>query len=126
MRLQHVTIPIPEGAQDEGRRFYGGVLGLTEKPVPDSRSAAGLVWFEAGGEDLEVHLAPDQIGLVRGARRHVCLVVGDLEAARARVERSGTPITEAPVIPGRPRFYCEDPFGNLVEILTIERDYRAG
>lgn len=119
MRLQHVTIPIPEGGQDEGRRFYGAVLGLREKPVPDARSGAGLVWFEAGPDELELHLSPDPVGLVRGAKRHVCLAVDDLDAVRGRVEAAGVPVRAAPPIPGRPRFYCEDPFGNLVELLTF-------
>ena len=100
-RLQHVTVPIPEGAQDEGRTFYAGVLGLREKIVPGTRSDAGLVWFEAGPGELEVHLAPDPVGLVEGARRHFCLVVDDLEEARARIEAGGAPIAEAPPIPGR-------------------------
>lgn len=124
-RLQHVTLPIPAGGQDQGRAFYGGVLGLREKLVPGSRSGAGLVWFEAGPDELELHLAPDPAGLVRDARRHFCLAVDDLDEARSRLEAAEAPIEEAPAIPGRPRFYTSDPFGNLIEVTTIEADYEA-
>ena len=124
MRLQHVSLPIPEGAQDEGRGFYHGVLGLDEKPAPGARSDAGLVWFAAGDGELELHLVPDPVGLVAEARRHFCLVVDDLAEARGRLERSGVEIQDAPPIPKRPRFYCQDPFGNRIEITVIEGDYR--
>jgi catechol 2,3-dioxygenase-like lactoylglutathione lyase family enzyme len=124
-RLQHVTLPIPDGGQEEGRAFYSGVLGLREKIVPGTRSGAGLVWFEAGPGELEVHLAPDPVGLVEGARRHFCLVVDDLEEMRKRIEAGGAPVAEAPPIPGRPRFYTSDPFGNLIEVMQIVADYQA-
>jgi catechol 2,3-dioxygenase-like lactoylglutathione lyase family enzyme len=122
-RLQHVSLPIPEGAQEAGRAFYGGLLGLEEKLVPGSRAGAGLVWFDAGEGELELHLVPDPKGLVDGARRHVCFEVEDVEAVRARLEAAGVATEEAPPIRNRPRFYCLDPFGNRLELVTIVGAY---
>ena len=34
MRLQHVSVAIAPDGADEARAFYGGLLGLREKPVP--------------------------------------------------------------------------------------------
>jgi catechol 2,3-dioxygenase-like lactoylglutathione lyase family enzyme len=119
MRLQHVSIPIPDGAQHAGRAFYAGVLGLEEKPVPGTRSGAGLVWFAAGPGELEVHLVPDPAGLVPEAKRHFCLAVDELDATREELETAGVETWDAPPIPGRPRFYCRDPFGNQIEIVRM-------
>jgi catechol 2,3-dioxygenase-like lactoylglutathione lyase family enzyme len=124
VRLQHVSLPIPDGAQDEGRAFYSGVLGLEEKPPPAVLVPTGVVWFAAGEPELEIHLVPDPQGLTPVARRHCCLQVDDLEAARARIEGSGVETSGAAEIPNRPRFFCRDPFGNLIEMLAVEGPYR--
>jgi len=36
---------------------------------------------------------------------------------------AGYAIIEATTIPNRPRFFCRDPFNNLVEFTTILGDY---
>ena len=122
-RLQHVSTPFPPGRQTDVRTFYGGVLGLTEKRVPDSLAADELVWFEAGDGELELHFFPEAAG--DGGGRHFCLVVDDVEAWRRRVEDAGVETRDATAIRNRPRFFCRDPFGNLVELTTIEGNYRT-
>ena len=125
-RLQHVSTPFPDGAQDEVRRFYGGVLGLVEQPVPESLSGRGLVWFEAGEGQLELHFLPDVVAPDARAMRHFCLEVDDVDAYRRRLAAEGYELSEDTAIPFRPRFFCRDPFGNLIELTTIEGDYRQG
>jgi len=121
-RLQHASSPIPDGRQDELRSFYGETLGLREVPVPRTLADRGLVWFAAGGDDLELHFFP---GVPDPEHpRHLCLEVEDLEAARERLSASGYQPNETIPIPGRPRFLCRDPFGNLIEFTTIVHDYR--
>jgi catechol 2,3-dioxygenase-like lactoylglutathione lyase family enzyme len=126
IRLQHVSIPIREGAQDEGRAFYREVLGLVEKAPPAVLAPSGVVWFAAGadGDEREIHLVPDPPGLTPTARRHFCLEVDDLDAFRARLDAAGIETYDQAAIPNRPRFFCRDPFGNLVEVLAIEGPYR--
>jgi catechol 2,3-dioxygenase-like lactoylglutathione lyase family enzyme len=118
MRLQHVSIAIPPDGAERGRAFYGGLLGLVERDVPPKLDPSRFVWFRAGG-DLELHL------LLTDARppeqAHFCLAVDeDLDALRAPLEAAGAATRDATEILRRPRFFCRDPFGNLVELARIE------
>jgi catechol 2,3-dioxygenase-like lactoylglutathione lyase family enzyme len=116
--LQHVSSPFPAGERQAIRTFYGDLLGLTEVPVPATLSHMDLVWFSAG-HGLELHFFPGPPDPT--AARHFCLDVADLAETRQRlVEHGGEPYDDIP-IPGRPRFFCRDPAGNLVEFTTIER-----
>jgi catechol 2,3-dioxygenase-like lactoylglutathione lyase family enzyme len=118
--LQHVSSPFPPGEHRAIRQFYGEVLGLREIPSPSSLADMGLVWFSAGA-GLELHFFqgpphPDSL-------RHLCLDIEDLEATRVRLEAAGfEPYDDTP-IPNRPRFFCRDPVGNLIEFTRIEGDY---
>jgi catechol 2,3-dioxygenase-like lactoylglutathione lyase family enzyme len=107
------------------RAFYGGMLGLVEKPVPASLADQELVWFEAGPSELELHFLPDPVPPDPAAQRHFCLEVDDLEGWRRRLESAGIETSDQTPIPNRPRFFCRDPFGSLIELTTILGDYRT-
>lgn len=112
---------MPDGRQDAVRSFYGGVLGLDEVPLPRTLSPR-LVWFKAG-DGLELHFFPEAPD--GETRRHFCLDVEDLEDVRRDLEQAGyEPYDDTP-IPNRPRFFCRDPLGNLIEFTRIEGDYLA-
>jgi catechol 2,3-dioxygenase-like lactoylglutathione lyase family enzyme len=117
VRLQHVSISIPPDEADSARAFYGGLLGLEERDVLPSLDPSEFIWYRVGG-DLELHL------MLRGEQtrdqRHFCLVVDDLDAMRRRLEDDGQEVSDATPLVGRPRFFCRDPFGNLVEFTHIE------
>ncbi|HEV8250759.1 MAG TPA: VOC family protein [Gaiellaceae bacterium] len=122
MRLQHVSVPAPLHSSEDARAFYGGLLGLREKPVPASFEADRFLWFEAGPDELEVHvLLVDAPAGRTGA--HFCLNVADLEGLRSRLEEAGVEIEEAQPIENRPRFFCHDPFGNRIELTSIAGPY---
>ncbi len=117
MRLQHVSIAIAADGADAAREFYGGLLGLEEKPVPPKLDPNELIWFAAAG-DLELHLL--RSGDVPPPSAHFCLAVDEgLDELRARIETAGTETFTATEIIGRPRFFCRDPFGNLVELTEL-------
>jgi catechol 2,3-dioxygenase-like lactoylglutathione lyase family enzyme len=118
--LQHVSSPIPEGGQGGARRFYGEVLGLRELPVPRTLDPRKLVWFSAG-ERLELHFFPGE--QAPGSERHLCLEVEDLAAVRRALEDAGLEPYDSTPIPNRPRFFCRDPFDNLIEFTTIQGSY---
>jgi catechol 2,3-dioxygenase-like lactoylglutathione lyase family enzyme len=118
-------MPYPREQQEDVRAFYGDVLGLVEKPVPASLADQELVWFEAGPLELELHFLPDPVPVDRAAQRHFCLEVDDLEGWRRRLEEAGVETSDQTPIPNRPRFFCRDPFGNLIELTTIMGDYRT-
>ena len=117
MRLQHVSVAIAADGADEARAFYGGLLGLEEKPVPPKLDPEQLVWFRLGG-DLELHLM--QTGDEPPPGAHFCIAVDTgLDELRARIEAAGIKTTTPTEIVGRPRFMCDDPFGNLVELTQL-------
>jgi catechol 2,3-dioxygenase-like lactoylglutathione lyase family enzyme len=124
-RLQHASMLIPPDTQESVRAFYGGLIGLEEKQPPQSLAHLHLVWFAVGEGEMELHFLPTVDGPSANDQRHICLVVEDLETYRHRLTAAGVTITEAEPIPFRPRFFCRDPFGNLVELTTIQGDYRT-
>jgi catechol 2,3-dioxygenase-like lactoylglutathione lyase family enzyme len=118
MRLQHVSIPIPSGGEAAARSFYGGLLGLEERSVPPHLAPDGFIWYRTGAPDLELHLfigtdPPEDA-------RHLCFELPELEELRARLEAAGHGTREPTPIAGRPRFFCRDPFGNLIEFARID------
>jgi catechol 2,3-dioxygenase-like lactoylglutathione lyase family enzyme len=123
-RLQHTTIPMPPGGNSEARRFYGGVLGLPEKPVPSSLDGSRIVWFAVSDDGDELHVLTDEGAKPGISGQHLCLVVDDLDHARQALVSDGVEISEEPDIHNRPRFSFRDPFGNKVEITEIHGDYR--
>jgi catechol 2,3-dioxygenase-like lactoylglutathione lyase family enzyme len=117
VRLQHVSVAIGADEADAARGFYGGLLGLEEKPVPPKLDPTELVWFQAGG-DLELHLM--QTGDAAPPSAHFCLAVDSgLDELRTRLEAAGVATSSPTEIVGRPRFTCRDPFGNLVELTEL-------
>ena len=122
-RLQHVSIPRPPGSDAETRAFFGNLLGLVEIPPPDSLANMDVLWFKAG-DDAELHVFVEE-PLGDPSNRHFCLVVDDVQALRRKLTEAGYEPYDVEVIPGRPRFFCRDPFGNIIEFTTIEADYLA-
>jgi catechol 2,3-dioxygenase-like lactoylglutathione lyase family enzyme len=122
-RLQHVSCAIPDGAQDAIRAFYSGVLGLEEKTAPKVLADRHVIWFSAGDSETELHFIPDPILPDPLGQYHFCLEVPELEHYRTRLTEAGYAIIEATPIPNRPRFFCRDPFNNLVEFTTIMGNY---
>lgn len=115
-RLDHVQLPIPPGAAEDARAFYGGVLGLEPIQKPDSLRDRGGLWYRAG--DAELHLGiEDPSG---STRRHPAFEVADLDAAREHLRSAGVEIHEETPIPGRERFSFRDPFGNRIELLAYD------
>jgi catechol 2,3-dioxygenase-like lactoylglutathione lyase family enzyme len=123
-RLHHVSIPIPSGAQDVAREFYGSVVGLREIPIPESLRPLHVVWFALGDGQTELHLLPDVLP-DPSAGRHFGLVIDNLEEMWTRLEAAGYEPNETIPIPGRPRFLCRDPFTNLIEFMRIVGDYQT-
>ena len=118
--LQHVSSPYPEGEGDAVRHFYAEVLGMREIPVPRTLADMRLLWFSAG-RGLELHFFPGPTD--PSSLRHFCLDIENLEDTRKRLSTAGhSPYDDTP-IPTRPRFFCSDPVGNLIEFTRIEGDY---
>lgn len=121
--LQHVSVPRPPGqdSAELARQFYRDLIGLAEKPVPSSIAHLDLVWFSLGG-DLELHVFANTASPATTGQ-HFCLNVGDVEAMRQVLTEGGYQTWSPDVIHGRPRFFCRDPFENVVEFTQIVDDY---
>jgi catechol 2,3-dioxygenase-like lactoylglutathione lyase family enzyme len=118
--LQHVSSPFAAGGDGDLRAFYGELLGLRELPTPTSLGHLDLVWF-AAGDGLELHFFSGETDPVTA--RHFCLEVEDLDETRQRLLDAGRQPYDDTPIPNRPRFFCRDPAGNLVEFTNIEGPY---
>lgn len=123
-RLQHVSVPRPPGSDEAARRFYGEALGLTEIMPPKALTDLQVIWYGLGG-GTELHLLTEAPTGQDHSGRHFCLAVDDVEALRERLEAAGIAVVGTTPIPGRPRYFCRDPFGNMIEITTVEGDYQT-
>jgi hypothetical protein len=114
--IDHVQLAMPAGPEAEARAeaFFAGLLRLRRVPKPPELAARGGCWFEDG--PVKLHLGVDD--QFRPARKaHPALVVADLDALCAELERSGHPTRRTEDVPGKPQWYVDDPFGNRIELL---------
>jgi predicted enzyme related to lactoylglutathione lyase len=118
-RIQHVSIQRPSGeeAMRAARVFYGNLVGLLEIDVPETLTGRGLIWYQLG--ITELHIFIEDFAEGGGQEHHYCIAVDDVDELRVRLEAGGHATRDTTPIPGRLRFFCRDPFGNLVEFTTI-------
>jgi catechol 2,3-dioxygenase-like lactoylglutathione lyase family enzyme len=112
--IHHVQVAIPTGGEDEGRRFWGELLGLREVAKPAALAARGGCWFL--GRDVEVHLGADA-SFSPARKAHPGILVTNLTALADRLTAAGTDVTWDDAFRGYRRFYVNDPFGNRLEFL---------
>ncbi|MFG2287379.1 glyoxalase [Streptomyces sp. NPDC048595] len=117
--LHHVQLPIPPGAEELCREFWGGVLGMTELEKPTALAARGGCWFRSGG--LEVHLGVEE-DFRPSKKAHPGILVSSLPALAKRLEDNGVSVTWDDDFPGHDRFYACDKLGNRLEFLEPARD----
>ena len=111
--LDHVQLAIPEGGEDEARRFFVEILGMAEVPKPANLSPSGC-WFEGGGARLHIGVDPDFRPAVKA---HPAFLVDDLANLRERLEDAGHATRDDKPVEGYARFFTDDPFGNRVELM---------
>lgn len=113
--LDHAQICILEGAEDEARAFYCGVLGLPEIPKPEALAGRGGFWLQVG--DRQVHFGTEGPVDRSATKAHLAYAVTDLEAWRAKLASAGITAEDGVPIPGYVRFEFRDPFSNRVEFI---------
>jgi len=119
LRIDHVQLSIPQGAEDRCRPFYVGLLGMTEVPKPPVLAARGGLWLEKG--EVRLHLGTEAD--FRPARKaHPALAVADLDGLAERLSEAGHETIWDDAIQGVRRFYTADPVGNRIEFME---DIRA-
>ena len=125
LRLQHVSLPFPGSSESlkAARDFYSEILGLDERPRPPVCPGTGI-WYAVGDQELHLFSEPTGVAANPDSRRHPCFQVDDVNGLRAHLERAGVTTRDHDgEIPGRPRFFAVDPFGNTLEFVKFEQDH---
>lgn len=111
--IDHVQVAMPRGGEDEARRFYGDLLGMTEVPKPSALAARGGCWFTSGAATL--HLGVEE-PFAPARKAHPAFVVTDLDGLQRSLEAAGAECVRTDgELPGVRRFHTADPFGNRLE-----------
>lgn len=113
-RFHHLLLSVPVGGLAAARAFYGGVLGLSEAPLPHPKAT---IWYLVGG--IELHIQEDLAPLGPRSKRHPAFEVADAAGARRALEGQGVAIEPASDLDGRQHFFVRDPFDNRLEMLQI-------
>jgi len=108
---------MPPGREADARRFYAGILGMSEVPKPPELAKRGGCWFEVGSVRLHLGVEHD----FRPAKKaHPALLCSTYDELLARLNGAGIPITADDAIDGVRRCYVDDPFGNRIELIATE------
>ena len=112
--IDHVQLAMPAGQEDAARRFYAGLLGLTEVPKPPHLAVRGGAWFESEGVKIHLGVDPD----FRPARKaQPGLRVSDLHGLLETLRAAGHAISEGDAGDADEHVYVDDPFGNRLELI---------
>jgi len=112
-RLDHIQICIPIGKENDSRKFYTDIIGLTEIPKPQALIPNGGLWYQIA--DIQFHIGVESE--INKSKQHPAFEVTNLDEARQHLEKKGVTIKEEIQIPGQTRFSFIDPFGNKIELL---------
>lgn len=112
--IDHVQLAMPAGGEDAAREFYGGLLGLPERPKPAHLAARGGCWFETA--TVKVHLGVDA-DFHPARKAHPALLVQDLGDLVERLGAAQVELVDDEPLEGYDRVYAYDPFGNRLELL---------
>lgn len=113
--VHHVQITIPKGAEEEGRNFYCGLLGLEEIEKPHSLKNRGGFWLQVGYR--EVHVGTEDHVDRKQTKAHIAYEVANIKQWKQRLQTAGIEPIDSIPIPGYERFEFQDPFGNRVEMI---------
>jgi len=56
--IDHVQLAMPEGQEEQARRFYRDVLGVPERRKPADMAKRGGCWFE--NDLVKIHLGVEK------------------------------------------------------------------
>ncbi len=113
--LDHVQLAMPPEKENEARRFYVDVLGMTEVQKPAALSSRGGVWFASRGAQLHLGVEND---FKPGRKAHPALRCRNYGALKIRLIEAGYAVTEAAeLFLGSGHAYVFDPFGNRIELI---------
>ena len=114
MKLDHLQLAMPAGAEEQARSFYSGILGMHEEQKPIPLDARGGCWFRKG--DLIIHLGVED-NFRPQEKAHPAFIVNDIGLLYETLKENGYNVLWDTSLKDRKRFFTVDPFGNRIEIL---------
>lgn len=117
--LHHAQITIPQGTEEDARRFYCDVLKLAEIAKPASLADRGGFWLQVGSQ--QVHVGTEDGVNRNDTKAHLAYQVSDLAYWKEHLQKNDVSTIKCIPIPGYQRFEFRDPFGNRVEMIMQER-----
>lgn len=109
--LHHLELAIRPGEEQAGRRFWKGILGLTEIPKPARLDPRGCWFALPDGRELHLGVADD---FAPATKAHPAFSVADIDATASALEGAGHAVQWDHRLERR-RFYASDPSGNRLE-----------
>ena len=119
-RIDHIQIAAPAGCEAAAREFYGALLGMTEIEKPPLLRARGGVWFSCGAQ--QVHIGVER-NFAPAKKAHPAFAVADPDELRKALAARGVATIDDDAIPGTRRLYAEDPWGNRIEFVEIDKEF---
>jgi len=111
--FHHVLLSVPDDQVVEAHRYYEEDLGFQPLTVaPEIGGGTSLWWYDCGASQLHVALEKDFRAIQRA---HPAILVDNIAALGAKLERLGHEVRWDDHYPGLRRFYTRDPFGNRLE-----------
>lgn len=114
VRIDHVQLAMPAGAEAKAEAFYCGLLGLMRVAKPPALDARGGCWFHADG--VVVHVGVDAM-FAPARKAHPAFVVEDLDGLVDVLAAAGCAFVADDELAGVRRGYVDDPFGNRIELI---------
>ena len=115
VRLNHIQICIPKGAEDDARKFYSNILGLTEIEKPESLKPNGGLWYQFA--DIQLHIGTEEH--IGKSKRHPAFEIKNADEVKQYLISKGVRVKEETEVPNQKRFSLLDPFDNRIEFLEI-------
>ncbi|MFC4172808.1 glyoxalase [Microvirga sp. GCM10011540] len=114
LRIDHVQLAIPAGAEEVCRRFYVDLLRMEEVAKPAALAARGGLCLRSGA--VQIHLGVE-VDFRPARKAHPAIAVADLDGLARTLARAGHEPTWDDAIPEIRRFYVADPLGNRLEFM---------
>jgi glyoxylase I family protein len=120
MGIHHASVTVRDLLV--ARAFYEGILELKPRDDRPGNPEEG-VWYQAGDEQIHLIVVNDAELPARafegypGRKRHIALMVRDLDALKTRLENAEIPVIHSRS--GRPVMFCRDPDDNIFELVGV-------